>query len=332
MPINALVTGGGGFLGRTIVEQLLARGDRVTVFSRGHYPDVEQAGAKLIQGDLVDSKSIREACAGSDLVFHVAAKAGLWGSWESFYQPNVTGTQYVIDACIQQGVPKLVYTSSPSVIFDNHPHRGVDESYPYPDTYESFYAHTKAIGEQLVLEANSPGLLTTTLRPHIIWGPRDTQIIPRLVARAQAGKLVQVGDGSNKVGMCYVDDAARAHLQAAEALSPDSPVAGSTYFITHEEPVILWDFVNDLLARLDVPPVKRQISLPLARALGGVLEWGFRTFKLDGEPRLTRFLASELAIDHYYDIGRAKRDFGFSPQVSIEEGLARTVEYFKKEM
>ncbi|MCB0153594.1 MAG: NAD-dependent epimerase/dehydratase family protein [Anaerolineae bacterium] len=328
--MNTLVTGGGGFLGRYIVEQLLARGDQVTVFARGSYPELAQAGARLIRGDLTDAKAIRDACAGIDVVFHVAAKAGLWGTWDSFYQANVTGTQHVIDACMQQGVPKLVYTSSPSVVFDNHPHRGVDESYPYPDRYESFYAHTKALGEQLVLAVNSPGLLTVSLRPHIIWGPRDTQIIPRLVARAKAGKLVQVGDGRNKVGMAYVEDAARAHLQAADALAVDSPVAGSVYFITQEEPVVLWDFVNEMLARLEVPPVKRQVSLPLARALGGLLEWGFRTFNLAGEPRLTRFLASELAIDHYYDISRAQRDFGFAPQMSLEEGMARTVEYFRQ--
>lgn len=329
--MKTLVTGGGGFLGRYIVEQLLARGDEVTVFARGHYPELAESGAKLIRGDLADGRAVRQACAGMEVVFHVAARAGIWGSWESFYAPNVTGTRYIIDACMSQGVEKLIYTSSPSVVFDNQPHEGIDESYPYPDHYESFYAHTKALGEQLVLEANSRGLLTVSLRPHIIWGPRDTQILPRLIARAKAGKLIQVGDGANRIDMTYVEDAARAHLLAADALRLDSPVAGSVYFISQAEPVALWPWVNTLLARLDIPPVKRCISLPLARAVGAIFEAVYCTLRLPGEPRLTRFLASELALSHYYDISRAKQDLDYRPQFTMAEALEKTVAYLKQE-
>jgi nucleoside-diphosphate-sugar epimerase len=329
--VKALVTGGGGFLGRYIVEQLLAQGVEVAVFARGNYPEVTAQGATLIRGDLSDAKAVRDACAGMEVVFHVAAKAGIWGTWDNFYQPNVVGTQHIIDACRVQEVGKLIYTSSPSVIFDNHPHHGVDERYPYPASYESFYAHTKALGEQLVLVANSYGLLTTSLRPHVIWGPRDTQILPRLLERAKQGKLVQVGDGTNKVDMTYVEDAARAHLLAAEALSQTSPLAGSVYFISQDEPVSLWPWVNTLLARLDIPPIKRKISLPLARTIGGALELTYRWLKLKGEPRLTRFLASELALDHYYDISRAKQDFGYQPQITMAEGLERTVAFLRRE-
>jgi len=319
-------------LGRYIVEQLLKRGDAVTVFARGSYPELEQLGAKLIRGDLQDAETVRQACTGMDAVFHAAAKAGYWGSWQSFYGPNVIGTQNIIDACRKQGVPKLINTSSPSVVFDGQAHEGADESLPYPDHYENYYSHTKAIAEQLVTQANSSDLLTVSLRPHIIWGPRDTQILPRLVARARAGKLIQVGNGNNRVDATYVEDAARAHLLAADMLEPGSPVAGSIYFISQDAPVKLWEFVNTLLIGLDIPPVRRKISLPAARAIGGVMEVVYRTFKLKGEPRLTRFLASELAMSHYYDISRAKQDLGYQPRVSIEEGIDRTVTYFKSQV
>ena len=230
--MKTLVTGGGGFLGRYIVEQLLARGDEVMVFARGNYPELEQNGATLIRGDLQDVAAVSTACVGMETVFHVAAKAGYWGPWESFLGPNVLGTQNVINACRQQDVPKLIYTSTPSVVAGGQHRSGADESLPYPAHFESYYSHTKAIAEQTVMQANSPDLLTVALRPHIVFGPRDTQIIPRLVARARAGKLIRVGDGTNKVDATYVADAARAHLQAADALESGSSVAGSTYFIS----------------------------------------------------------------------------------------------------
>ncbi|RME98900.1 MAG: NAD-dependent epimerase/dehydratase family protein [Chloroflexi bacterium] len=329
--MKTLVTGGGGFLGRAIVEQLLLRGDDVTVFARGNYPALEAQGAALIRGDLQDAAAVSQACAGVDAVFHVAANAHYWGSWESFYGPNVTGTQNVIAACRRHAIPKLIFTSTPSVVANGQNRSGVDESTPYPERYQSYYAHTKMLAEKLVLNANCPELLTVALRPHVIFGPRDTQIIPRLVARARAGKLFRVGDGRNKLDVTYIDDAARAHLQAADALRPGSAAAGSAYFISQDEPVNLWDFVNDLLVRLDIPPVERAIPLGAARAVGGVLEFIYRTFRLSGEPRLTRFLADELALDHYYNISRAKRDLGYRPQLTIEQAVQKTVAYFRNQ-
>ena len=208
--MKVLVTGGGGFLGRYIVEQLLERGDAVTVFARGKYPELEQIGATLMRGDLQDAEAVTQACTGMDVVFHAAAKPGIWGTWDSFYAPNVIGTQHVLDACKAQNVSKLVFTSSPSVIFNNQPQEGCDESVPYPAQYENFYSHTKALAEQKVVQANNAEFLTVTLRPHLIWGPRDAHLLPRLIDRARSGKLVQVGDGTNKVDITYVEDAARA--------------------------------------------------------------------------------------------------------------------------
>lgn len=328
--MQALVTGGGGFLGRYVVEQLLEQGDDVTVFARGHYPDLGQAGAKLIRGDLQDADAVTTACAGQDIVYHVAAQPGVWGRWEDFYGANVIGTKHIIQACQQQGVPRLVFTSSPSVIFDNCAHENVNEDYPYPQKYENFYSQTKAISEQMVVAANSAQLLTVSLRPHLIWGPRDTNLLPRIIERAKAKQLIQVGDGKNKVDITYVEDAARAHLLAAKALQIGSKVAGKVYFISQDEPVVLWPWLEEFLGRLDLPSVQRTLPLSRARLIGGLMEIAYSLLRLPGEPRLTRFMASELAKSHYYDISRAKADFGYAPQYSIAEATAKTVAFLKR--
>ncbi|NSW53835.1 MAG: NAD-dependent epimerase/dehydratase family protein [Anaerolineae bacterium] len=323
--MKALVTGGGGFLGAHIVEQLLDRGISVRIFARGSYPSLVMQGVEAIRGDLRNQDEINRACAGMDVVFHIAARAGHWGSWDDYYQANVVGTRNVIAACRQNRVHRLVNCSSPSVIFDNRAHEGVDESYPYPETYESPYPHTKALAEQEVTRANSTELLTVSLRPHLIIGPRDRHLLPSVLKAARSGTLPQVGDGTNRVDISYVEDVARAFLQAADRLKPGSPVAGSVYFISQDEPVVLWPWIHDLLARLAYPPVRLRLPLSTARAIGGALESIHRVFKRRGEPRLTRFLASELALSHWYNISRARTELGYQPQFSMAQALDKTL-------
>jgi nucleoside-diphosphate-sugar epimerase len=283
-----------------------------------------------VRGDLQNLRRVVAACVNIDVVFHVASKTGAWGDWEDFYQTNVEGTGNVLAACRKQGVPKLVYTSSPSVVFDNRPQEGVDESLPYPEEYESHYAQTKARAEQLVRFANQPELLTVSLRPHLVFGPRDNHLLPGLIARARTGKLPQVGGGKNRVDLTYVEDAARAHLLAADALAPGSPVAGSVYFISQDEPVNLWGFIRQLTAALDLPPIRRRLPLGVVRAAGAALEFIYDSLPLEGEPFITRFLASEVAMSHYYDISRAKRDLGYAPVFTMEEALQRTLPYLRQ--
>ena len=329
--MNALVTGGGGFLGRYVTEQLLERGDEVTVFARGSYPELGKIGARLVRGDLQDVGAVEGACKGMDVVFHVASKTGFWGTWESFYNANVLGTQNVISACRKRGVPKLVYTSTPSVVFDGHPHEGCDESLPYASHYESHYSETKAMAERMVREANDEDeLLTVSLRPHLIFGPRDRHLVPRIIARARTGRLPQVGDGTNKVDLTYVEDAARAHLLAADALQPGSPVAGSAYFVTQDEPTNAWGFVNTVITALGIPRITRQVPLWVVRGAGAILELAHRTLPLPGEPFVTRFLASEVAMSHYYDISRAKRDLGYRPRLTMAEAICRTIAFLRR--
>ncbi len=321
--MKALVTGGGGFLGLYIVEQLLADGCDVRVFSRGRYARLDELGVECQSGDVRDAAAVSAACRGVDVVFHVAAVPGIWGSWSMFHDINTLGTQHVIDGCRKHGVGKLVYTSSPSVVFDGRDQLDADESLPYPSKFPCHYPHSKALGEQVVLAASSSSLATCALRPHLIWGPRDNQLIPRLIRRAQSRRLRRVGDGSNVISMAYVENVAAAHLQAARALSGTSPVNGQAYFINEPESLRCWDWINILLSRAGLPPIEKSISAGAAKAIGAVCETVYSLLRLPGEPPMTRFLAAQLSSSHSYRIDKARRDFGYQPKFTVEEGLAR---------
>lgn len=321
--MRALVTGGGGFLGRAIVERLLARGDTVRSFSRGPYPDLEALGVEVRQGDLVDARAVTDAVQGCDIVFHVAAKAGIWGPYPDYFRTNVVGTRNVLAACRSGAVRRLVYTSSPSVVFNGRDMEGVDESVPYARHFEAPYPRTKALAERLVLQANSAELATVALRPHLIWGPGDNHLVPRILARARAGRLQRIGDRPNRIDATYIDNAADAHLLAGDRLAPGSPIAGKAYFIAQDEPLPLWELVNRILQAGGLPPVTRTVAPGFAYAAGWIGELVHRVLGLESEPPMTRFVARELATAHWFDLSAARRDLGYHPAVSTEEGLRR---------
>ena len=321
--MKALVTGGGGFLGLAIVRRLRQRGAEVRSFSRHGHGALDALSVEQRAGDLADAAAVASAMEGCDTVFHVAAKPGIWGDYEEYHRPNVVGTQNVIAACRAHGVRRLVYTSSPSVVFDGRDMEGVDESVPYPAEFEAHYPKTKAMAERLVREANDAQLATVSLRPHLIWGPGDNHLLPRLVARARAGQLARIGSRPNLIDTVHVDNAADAHLLAADRLAPASPVAGKVYFISQGEPVPMWDMVNRLLLAAGAPPVTRTVPVWLALALAWVFEAKHKVTGNPGEPRLTRFVVHELSTAHWFDISAARRDLGYSPGVSIAEGLDR---------
>ena len=327
--MRALVTGGGGFLGKAIVQRLVARGEAVRSFSRGDYPDLRALGVEVVQGDLVDAAAVRQAVRGVDVVFHVAAKPGIWGRYRVYYEANVLGTLHVLEACRQHDIQRLVYTSSPSVVFHGQDMEGADETVPYPDHYDAHYPRTKAIAERRVLQANCPRLATVALRPHLIWGPGDNHLVPRIIARARAGLLRRIGDRPNLVDSVYIDNAAAAHLLAADRLHPGSPLGGKAYFIAQGEPVPLWDLINRILAAADLPPVTRTIPPRAAYAAGWLLELLWRIQGRQDEPRMTRFLAGELSTAHWFNLAAAKRDLGYEPEVSLAEGLERLREWLK---
>lgn len=318
------MTGGNGFLGQYIVEQLVAQGDVVRSLSRRPSNALKALGVETVLGDLRDPEIAQRACQDMDVVFHVAGVAGIWGPWKYFHGINTRGTEQLVASAIQAGVQKFIYTSSPSVTFDGTDQEYVDESEPYPSRWLCHYQHSKALAEQHVLQANNGNsFLTCALRPHLIWGPRDQHLVPRLLERARNGRLRQVGDGQNLIDMIYVENAAQAHLLAAKALTPSSAVGGNAYFISQGQPVNCWKWINQILALADIPPIRKSISKPAAWYLGGVMELVHALLGRTSEPPMTRFLAAQLATHHYFDISRAKRDFNFQPEISTEEGMRR---------
>ncbi len=324
---KVLVTGGGGFLGGAIVRQIVDRGDAVRSFSRNFYPELAQMGVEQIQGDMADKTAVEQACKGIELVFHVAAKPGVWGDYADYYPTNVLGTQHVIDACKKQGVLRLVYTSSPSVVFDGTDMEGIDESAPYPEKFHAPYPKTKAMAEQLVIKAADKDLMTITLRPQLIWGPGDNHLVPRIIERAR--RLVRVGSGKNRVDTIYIDNAAQAHVLAADRLKENPELSGKVYFISQDDPVPLWDLVDDILKAAGLPPVKRAIPRKMAWLVGALLEFVYTMFRIRGEPQMTRFLADELATAHWFDIRAARKDLGYTPTISIKEGLRRLEQWLQ---
>ena len=322
--MKILVTGGGGFVGGYVIERLLARGYAVRSIGRSSQPQLEAQGVEVVCGDLTDAAAVSAACEGVDAVFHVAARAGVWGSWESYYQPNVIGTRNVVVACQQQSVERLIYTSTPSVVFTGQPIRGGDESLPYGKNWLCHYAHTKAIAEAEALAANSESLKIVALRPHLIFGPGDPHLLPRVIESVQAGRLKIIGDGKSRVDVSYVGNVADAHLDAFDALAAGTG-AGQAYFISQGESVELWPWVNSILAGLGHAPLTKQVPLQVAYAVGALCEGLWKVLGRRNEPPITRFVAVELAKDHYFDISAARRDLGYLANTPMAEALNQTI-------
>jgi 2-alkyl-3-oxoalkanoate reductase len=323
---NVLVTGGGGFLGKAIVKKLVAKGYRVKSFSRKYYSELEKLGVEQIQGDLQNPAEVTNAFVNCDLVFHVAAKAGIWGSWEDFYDVNVVGTKSVIAACKKNKISKLIYTSSPSVVFDGNDMEGVDETIPYPEKFDGHYPETKAIAEQIVIKETSNDLNTIILRPHLIWGPEDNHLVPGIISRAT--RLKKVGRLDDLTDTIYIDNAADAHILAAEKLTINPILSGNIYFISQDEPVSKWYLADRFLDAAGLPPVKGEVSAKTAYYAGIFFELLYKLCKIKKDPPMTKFAAKELATSHWFNISRAKTELGFVPRISIEQGLEQLKKWF----
>ncbi|MGI2119942.1 2-alkyl-3-oxoalkanoate reductase [Shewanella oncorhynchi] len=346
---HAFVTGAGGFLGKAICLRLLAAGIKVTGFARGHYPELEALGVVMLQGDLVNKDLLQQAMQGCDIVFHVASKAGVWGDRDSYFCPNVKGAANVIAACKALKIDKLVYTSTPSVTFSGQDESGIDESTPYATRFLNHYAHSKAIAEKMMLDANQVGdmplenpsvtqvssqvttqatgpyaLKTVALRPHLIWGPGDPHLVPRVLSRGRLGKLKLVGREDKLVDTIYIDNAAYAHVLAALELCQAKPKCqGKAYFLSNDEPITMAEMINLILACDALPPVTKRVPQSVAYVAGAVLESIHYLLKKQEEPMMTRFVARQLSCSHYFDISAAKRDLGYRALVSINQGMAR---------
>jgi len=323
--MKILVTGGGGFLGQALCRGLMERGHEVVSFNRGRYDALDALGVAQVQGDLASRDAVIAAAQGCEAVFHNAAKAGAWGSYRSYHLANVVGTDNVLAACRAHRIGKLVYTSTPSVTHRaTHPvEGGTADTVPYGEGFKAPYATTKKLAELAVLAANDATLATVALRPRLIWGVGDNQLLPRLVQRANAGRLAFVGDGSNRVDSTYIDNAAQAHFDAFEQLAAGAACAGRAYFISNGEPRTMRDTINGLLGAVGAPLVDKTIPFGVAYAAGVLCEGLWHALPLQGEPPMTRFLAEQLATTHWYDMAPARRDFGYVPQVTFDEGLVR---------
>lgn len=337
--LPVFVTGASGFIGGKLTERLLDEGRHVRVLSRRPLPALEARGAEVILGDLHDERALQRGCHASDTVFHVAGRVGVWGPKEDFFRVNVEGTRNVISACREAGVPRLIYTSSPSVVYNGSDLRNVNESAPLCISAPCAYPTSKAAAEREVLAAHGERLATLALRPHLVWGPGDKNVVPRVLTLARSGKLKIIGSGRNQVDITHITNVVEAHLIAERALGSSSLLdykpsggqnpGGRAYFITNGEPVVLWEWINELLRGVGVPEIKSRVPLPLAYAAGGVLEALWHVFPFSGEPPMTRFVAKEMATDHWFDISAARRDLGYHPRMSVADGTTELLKHYR---
>lgn len=333
------LTGASGFIGGQLARRLLADGRRVRVLARRPLPELEALGAEVVPGDLHDRHALERGCRSAETVFHVAGRVGVWGPPEDFFHINVGGTRNLLAACREAKVPRLVYTSSPSVVYNGGDLRNVNESAPLCTQAPCAYPVSKAAAEREVLAAHGRDLATIALRPHLVWGPGDKNLVPRVIALARAGKLKIIGAGKNRVDLTHINNVIDAHLLAEGALLGESQIsnlksqmpaaAGRAYFITNGEPVMLWDWINGILCGVGVPEIKSRVPLPVAYAAGGVLETLWRIFGRAGEPAITRFAAKEMATDHWFDVSAARRDLGYHPLMTMEQGTAELIEHYQ---
>lgn len=307
----------------------------MTGFARGDHPLLSAMGVKMVKGDLADEAGVLTAMQGCDIVFHVASKAGVWGNKQSYFSPNVDGAGYIINACKHSNISKLIYTSTPSVTFAGHDENGCDESAPYAEQYLNFYGESKAVAEKMMISASGDKtvtgqvLQTVSLRPHLIWGPGDPHLVPRVLERAAAGRLKLVGKEDKLVDTIYVGNAAYAHILAAERLCTASaegikaPCAGKAYYLSNDEPITMAEMLNKILDCKGLPNVSKRVPTSIAYGVGAVLETLYRVLGKTEEPIMTRFVARQLSTSHYFNISAAKRDLGYSAIVSIDEGMQR---------
>jgi nucleoside-diphosphate-sugar epimerase len=319
--MKILVTGGGGFLGTSVCRQLAARGHRVIAFQRRPANHLERAEISSIEGDISDPGQVLAAAAGCSAVIHTAGKAGVWGKTEDYRRVNVDGTNNVIRACLEHGIPHLVHTSSPSIVHTGGDIGGGDESLPIATHFSAPYPETKAEAEKNIMAASGDHLRTTALRPHLIWGPGDPHILPRLATKAKGGTLALPGP-DKIIDTIFVENAAQAHVQALEELVGQGRCAGKAYFVTNNEPLPQGEIITRLLAAIGMEVKIRAVPVGLAKTAGALCEFAWRTLGLKSEPPVTRFSVEQLATSHWFDTRAASEDFAYQPLISIEQGLA----------
>lgn len=319
--MRVLVTGAGSLLMRRLVELSLARGDEVTCVQRR--PVTVPAGVRVVAGDVRDAVVVAQAMAGCDAVVHGAARVGVTGTWDEFRSVNVDGTSVVLAAARRAGVQRFVHVSTPSVA---HVGRSLVGEGAQPARTgrrgRAYYAESKALAEQVALSAGDDDLAVVAVRPHLVWGPGDTQLVGRIVAAARRGRLPLIAGGRALVDTTYLDNAAEALVAALDAVRPGSVVAGRAYLVANGEPRPIRDLLLGICHAMGERPRTVTVPAGMARVVGSVLERVWPRFT-EAEPPLTRFVAEQMATAHWFDLSDTYRDLAWMPRISIDEGLRR---------
>jgi len=327
--MKVLVTGGSSLLARRTAEELIRRGDEVVCFQRRR----AKIDTTQILGDIRDRALVATAAKGCDAIIHAAAKVGVVGRWEDYRSINVDGTAAVIAAARQHGALRVVHVSTPSVAHAGHALVGAAATPPVTGRRGAFYAESKAIGERLAVAASSDQMVVVAIRPHLVWGPLDTQLVGRIVERARAGRLALVGSGAALVDTTYIDCAASALVAALDAALPGARCVGRAYVIANGEPRPIRELVLGICraAGIDVVPheVPRRVALATGSAVERVWRIAARLGRRTSEPPLTRFLAEQLGTAHWFDPRPARDDLDWVPTVSIDDGLERLAEWYE---
>jgi 2-alkyl-3-oxoalkanoate reductase len=319
--VKVLVTGASGMLGRVTAQRLLARGDDVTVLQRrpSGLPCTE------VLGDVADEFVVRRAVAEQDAVVHLAAKVDVTGPWVEYARINIGGTQNVLTACAAEGVGRLVHVSSPSVAHAGTPLCGAGADAADPARARGHYSRSKAVAEQEALAADSADLAVLAVRPHLVWGPGDEQLVARIVARARSGRLPLIGSGTALIDTTYVDNAAGALVAAVDACGP---VHGEALVVSNGEPRPVAEVLRRLCSAASVPSPRGRVPAPIAWLAGAAVEGFWAATRRRSTPPMTRFLAEQLSTAHWFDQRRTRALLRWRPEVDLDEGFARLAAWY----
>lgn len=326
--MRVLVTGGSSLIGAGVAAALVDRGDEVVVQQRGRSETLDRLEVRQELGDIRDLEVVLSAAAGCDAIVHLAAKVGVVGNWEDYRSINVDGTRNVLHAAQRGGVGRVVHVSSPSVAHGGEPIVGGGADEPVLGRRRAWYPESKAMAELEALAVAGDELGVVAIRPHLVWGPGDTQLVGRIVERAGAGRLALVGGGRALVDTTYIDNAVDSLVAALDAVAPGARCSGRAYVVSNGEPRMIRELVEGICHAAGAPFEPRTVSLRVGRSLGAVVERAWPLLRRNDEPPLTQFLAEQLGTAHWFDPRPARDDLGWTPVVSIDEGLARLADWY----